>query len=386
MSTFQAHKFRAVDKPLSSEARKEVGSLSSRSIVSSTSASFVYHYGDFRGNPMNILRQHFDLYMYFADWGTKQLMIKLPIDAVDFLELKRYEISTSDYAICGISLNKSSKHVIIDIEWNVEEGGGWMNIDDYDLSDFVAIREAIINGDYSALFVFWLKLAYLKTDPYFEEDEYDEDFDGNLDMETPPIPSALTIQKTQLLAFAEFFEIDEDVIGSAKKAAQNFGKRTKAIDYAELLQNMSETDKDTFLMQLLDGEPRVDIQLKKYLQHFSKASKTTENTILLSKFADLKIEASQERVVAEKREKARKHQLKVDKTAREETTIWESVFYNLDRKTGSSYDLATGMLKDLKDLAVYKNDLSTFQRKMEEIKAKYGRSKVLLKRFTDAKI
>ncbi|MFT6936179.1 MAG: hypothetical protein ACJA1N_000474 [Saprospiraceae bacterium] len=324
--------------------------------------------------------------MYFADWGTKQLMIKLPIDAVDFLELKRYEISTSDYAICGISLNKSSKHVIIDIEWNVEEGGGWMNIDDYDLSDFVAIREAIINGDYSALFVFWLKLAYLKTDPYFEEDEYDEDFDGNLDMETPPIPSALTIQKTQLLAFAEFFEIDEDVIGSAKKAAQNFGKRTKAIDYAELLQNMSETDKDTFLMQLLDGEPRVDIQLKKYLQHFSKASKTTENTILLSKFADLKIEASQERVVAEKREKARKHQLKVDKTAREETTIWESVFYNLDRKTGSSYDLATGMLKDLKDLAVYKNDLPTFQRKMEEIKAKYGRSKVLLKRFTDAKI
>lgn len=385
MGTFQAYKFRAVDTPLSRAAREEVGALSSRSQVSSTSATFVYHYGDFRGNPMNVLRQHFDLYLYFANWGTKQLMIKLPIDAVDYWELKKYEIEASYDPACGISLNKSSKHVIIDIEWNDEEGGGWMDIDDYDLSDFVPIREAILNGDYSALFVYWLKLAEMKADPDFEYDEYDEDF-KEAEAETPPIPAKIIENQRQLAPFAEFFEINDDLIGAAVQAAKQFGKTTKEIDYAELLQNMDETDKDTFLMQVLDGTPRVDVQLKKYLQQFAKANKTTENTTTLSAITDFQILASQERIAAERAEKARKHQLKVEKTAREEATIWKSVFYNLDRKTGTSYDLAVGMLVDLKDLAIYRDDLATFQQKMNDIKDSYGRSKALEKRFINAKL
>ncbi|MFK7949257.1 MAG: hypothetical protein AB8G11_16820 [Saprospiraceae bacterium] len=385
MAEFQAYKFRAVDTPLSSQARKEVGSLSSRSQVSSTSASFVYHYGDFRGNPMNVLRQHFDLYMYFANWGTRQLMIKLPIDAVDYWELKKYEIEASDYATCGISLNKSSKYVIIDIEWNDEEGGGWMDIDDYDLSDFVAIREAILNGDYSALFVYWLKIANMKADPDFEYDEYDEDFQ-EAETETPPIPSQIIKNQRQLIPFTNFFEIDKDLVGATIQAAKQFGQTTQEIDYSELLQNMNETDKDTFLMQVLDGTPRVDVQLKKYLQQFAKANKTTENTTTLSAIADLQILATEERIAAERAEKARKHRLKIEKTAKDETTIWKSVYFNLDRKTGSSYDLAVGMLVDLKDLAIYRDDLLTFQQKMDDIKDSYGRSKALARRFTNAKL
>ena len=385
MGTFQAYKFRAVDTPLSREAREEVSSLSSRSQVSSTSASFVYHYGDFRGNPMNVLRQHFDLYLYFANWGTKQLMIKLPIEAVDYWALKKYEIDASYDATCGISLNKSSKHVIIDIEWNDEEGGGWMDIDDYDLSDFVLIREAILNGDYSALFVYWLKLAEMKADPDFEYDEYDEDF-KEAETETPPIPAKIIENERQLAPFAEFFEINNDLIGAAVQAAKQFENTTKEIDYAALLQNMDETDKDTFLMQVLDGTPRVDVQLKKYLQQFAKANKTTENTTTLSAIADFQILASQERIAAERAEKARKHRLKVEKIAREEATIWKSVFFNLDRKTGSSYDLAVGMLVDLKDLAIYRDDLAAFQQKMNDIKKSYGRSKALERRFINAKL
>ena len=204
MGTFQGYKFLAVDKPLKNEERQSVASLSSRSNVSSTSASFVYHYGDFRGNPMNVLREYFDLHLYFGNWGTKQLMIKFPVNSVDYQALKKYEIEFETHATCALSLNKSSEYVILDLEWNDEEGGGWMDIDDYDLSDFVFIREAIMNGDYGALFLFWLKLAAIKSDPDFE-DFSDEDFDeddeplgfGN-NTQTPPIPSNLEKQEYQL--------------------------------------------------------------------------------------------------------------------------------------------------------------------------------------------
>lgn len=393
MGTFQGYKFRAVDKSLTSQERKAVGSLSSRSEVTANSASFVYHYGDFRGNPMNVLREYFDLHIYFTNWGTKQLMIKFPIDLVDYWALKKYEIDASDYSTCSLSLNKSSKHIIIDLEWNEEEGGGWMDMDDYDLSDFIAIREAILEGDYSALYLFWLKLSKIKFDSEFDEydefdefDEFDEEEDFNKKTKTPPIPSKLPRRLNELEPFIQFFEIEKDLVGAAVLAAQKVVTKEVKINYNILLQEMSETDKDTFLMQVLDGEPRMDIKLKKYLDNLANTTKNVEQHIDLQDVWDLQSTAKTNRINAEKQEAERLHLLKVKKTEREATQIWESVFYNLDRKTGKSYDLAVEMLVDLKDLAVYQNDLTSFFNAMIKIKEKYGRSKVLLQRFINAKL
>lgn len=390
MGTFQGYKFRAVDKSLTSQERKAVGSLSSRSEVTANSASFVYHYGDFRGNPMNVLREYFDLHIYFTNWGTKQLMIKFPIDLVDYWALKKYEIDASDYSTCSLSLNKSSKHIIIDLEWNEEEGGGWMDMDDYDLSDFIAIREAILEGDYSALYLFWLKLSKIKFDSEFDEydefDEFDDEEDFNKKTKTPPIPSKLPRRLNELEPFIQFFEIEKDLVGAAVLAAQKVVTKEVKINYNILLQEMSETDKDTFLMQVLDGESRMDIKLKKYLDNLANTTKNVEQHIDLQDVWDLQSTAKTNRINAEKQEAERLHLLKVKKTEREATQIWESVFYNLDRKTGKSYDLAVEMLVDLKDLAVYQNDLTSFFNAMIKIKEKYGRSKVLLQRFINAKL
>jgi hypothetical protein len=387
MGTFQGYKFLAVDKPLTNEERQSVASLSSRSNVSSTSARFVYHYGDFRGNPMNVLREYFDLHLYFANWGTKQLMLKFPIDSVDYWALKKYEIQFENHATCALSLNKSSKHVILDLEWNDENGGGWMDIDDYDLSDFVFIREAIMNGDYGTLFLFWLKLAAIKYDPDFE-DFGDEDFDedderlgfGN-NTQTPPIPSNLEKQKYQLKAFTDFFEIEENLVDAAIKTSKRYGNSPQKIDYKSLITKMSETEKDRFLMQILAGETRLDIQLKKHLDKVVTIAKHKDATVSLQEIFDLQMGANQEIIATKEAEEARKLQIKIDKTAREENEIWEDVFFNLDHKIAKTYDLAIEMLVDLKALAVYRNDLKSFEEKIRGIKAKYGRSKVLLNRF-----
>lgn len=387
MGHFQAYKFLAVDQPLSSAARKEVAALSSRSKVSSTSASFVYHYGDFKGDPEMVLIEHFDLYMYFSNFGERYLTLKFPKNTVDHWAIKDYEIDIWGH---GIIIKNMSYCLLIQLEWNDEDGGGgWLEEDDYDLADFIRIREAIIDGDYSALFLFWLKIASNKTD--FDEEEYDDDIyedeEDDLeegDIKTPPIPPKLAKSKHLLDAFINYLEIDKDLANAAILAAKSLKVKPQTINYENLLEQLSEVEKDMFLMQLLDGEPRVDLQLKKHLEKQVQKNKSLSNTTTLQTIFNLQHQAQAERKAEERQIAEQQHKAKMEKLAREESIVWNSVYFNLNRKSGNSYQLATDMLVDLKALAIYQNKLASFQEQMTEIKEKYGRSRALLNRLSNA--
>jgi hypothetical protein len=73
MSTYQYYEFRKIESSLSDEAMQTISDLSSRAQVSRTSASFTYNYGDFRSDPLEVLRQHFDALFYTANWGSRRL-------------------------------------------------------------------------------------------------------------------------------------------------------------------------------------------------------------------------------------------------------------------------------------------------------------------------
>ncbi len=73
MSEYQYYEFRAIDRPLSEEQRKRVSALPSRAHVTSHSAIFVYNYGDFRGDPEQLMRDSFDAMLYISNWGTRRL-------------------------------------------------------------------------------------------------------------------------------------------------------------------------------------------------------------------------------------------------------------------------------------------------------------------------
>ena len=66
--------------------------------------------------------------------------------------------------------------------------------------------------------------------------------------------------------------------------------------------------------------------------------------------------------------------------------IWEEVVTHLETKTGSSYDKATQLLTDLKELAIFQKNLPVFQQEITTIKEKYGRSNALVRRFEKAKL
>jgi hypothetical protein len=74
LSEYQYHEFLAVDQPLDEGEQAEVRSLSTRARITATSFVNEYHWGDFRGNPHQLVERYYDAHLYLANWGTRHLM------------------------------------------------------------------------------------------------------------------------------------------------------------------------------------------------------------------------------------------------------------------------------------------------------------------------
>ncbi|MEC4812709.1 MAG: hypothetical protein SAK29_05465 [Scytonema sp. PMC 1069.18] len=90
MSEYQYYEFLALDRSLTASDKAYIESLSSRVQVTSTGAVFVYNYGDFRGDPKQLLERCFDVMLYMANWGSRQLMFRLPKPLVDLTVFEPY--------------------------------------------------------------------------------------------------------------------------------------------------------------------------------------------------------------------------------------------------------------------------------------------------------
>lgn len=95
MSEFQLYQFKAVDRPLTTEEQREVGSWSSRTQPTSTSATFSYAYGDFPKDEEKAVETYFDIMLYLANWGTKRLMMRFPKELVDQEAISKYLIDAN---------------------------------------------------------------------------------------------------------------------------------------------------------------------------------------------------------------------------------------------------------------------------------------------------
>jgi hypothetical protein len=78
MSEYQYYEFRTVDRILTAKEQTQIKKLSSRVHLISTQATFVYSYGDFRGDPEQVLTDYFDIMFYIASWSSWRLMFRFP--------------------------------------------------------------------------------------------------------------------------------------------------------------------------------------------------------------------------------------------------------------------------------------------------------------------
>jgi len=371
MSEFQQYQFRTIDEALNQEQKKRISALSSRSQVTSTSATFVYHYSDFRGNVEKLMTDDFDAMLYVSNWGTMRLMFRFPKSIIDTEAILQYAIVPNNTE-SSLDFFYNDEVLVLDLTIYNEDGGGWMEEDDYSIGDFTPLRKAIIEGDYRMLYLTWVKIA--------QESNADEDLEDE-EISHPPIPNNLKKLDTSLFTFAKTFGINIDMVMAAASFSDK--KPISKIDHIALLANLTNEEKNDFLIRLLDNETHLSIKLKKHLESSlpSKNNQNSSRNISLKELRNATSIEETKRLEKERVAALAAHIRRMDQIARDEELHWKSFHFNVDKKSGRSYDEATATLKDLSDMYMHRGKQKEFDTKLKKILEGIS-SKALLDRFS----
>ena len=377
MSVYQYYEFQAIDRPLGEADRRELRRLSTRARITATSFVNHYNWGDFKGNPRELMERWFDLHLYVANWGTRRLIIRLPRRFLDRSRLKVF-LREVDWVATPVS----GRHRIIDIHYRDEETGYYEPDDDGLgwLGALAPLRAELLSGDLRLFYLLWLTAVEAGD----LEDEEEEPLPG-----LGPLSGALE-------AFANFFNIDPDLVQAAAEAplVGDFAKvsgeaRRRAVEA------IPEAEKTALLRRLADGDPHVMFDVQRKIRQAVR-SPGAETQARRRTVADLRGRAETireehrvaeaRRLEAERRRKAeeaeRKRRVRAIAVRRRGEKVWDEVETEISRRHASAYVRAVGLLRDLQTVAEEDGTMEEFSKRVRSIRDRHPRKKRFLERLT----
>ena len=379
MSEYQYYEFLAVDRPLGATALAAVRALSTRARITSTSFVNTYHWGDFKGNPRALVERYYDAFLYTANWGTRQFMVRLPTRLLDPRVAQRY--CTTDAA----STWTRAAHVLIDLTYTCEEGGEWDDEDDLGegkLASIIPARADLAGGDLRLLYLAWLHSVSC--------DQVDPD-----DVE-PPVPAGLDDLPASLHALTDLLRIDRDLLAVAAQASAALLTRAPTTaEWRSRLTGLSPRDKDDVLLRLLKDDPHVGAELRRRLSTPSPEPQPRDEprTVADLTAAARTRAADRERRAAEQRANAAAARQKaaaaarsrhLDALAAEGESAWQRVDTLIRATKPKEYDQAVTLLTDLRDVAARENRPEDADQRVRRIRATYPNRPALLQRLDRA--
>jgi hypothetical protein len=198
MSVYQWIEFRAVDAPLDDAALEFMHEQSTRAAIDRWSFTNEYHFGDFRGDSIEMMRRGYDVHVHYANFGVRRIYLRLPDG---FLHAERLAPFLLDSEIDWDPDDNGTGGILsIDPEG---DAGTWDWMEDVQslATDLVPLREMIIAGDFRPLYIAHIALNY--------DDEALE----------PPIPAGLQEEHYALDRFCSFYEVDPDLVSVAAEGS-----------------------------------------------------------------------------------------------------------------------------------------------------------------------
>lgn len=318
MSEYQYYEFRTIDRPLGEADRRALRTLSTRARITATSFTNSYEWGDFKGDPDELMEQWFDLHLYLANWGTHRLIIKLPAQMIDRRGLDAF-LEKVDCAVvravgAALILDITRDELDVDDDW--DEEAGW-------LAALAPLRGELLSGDLRLLYLLWLIAV---------EDEV-------LQADEPEPLSGIGPMTEALETFAAFFGIDPDLVEAASEA------------------------------DILPDSRRTVGELRARALAIRRARERTQ--------AD---KAAAERKRREREaEKARR--MRLDAIIRQGDGVWCEIESEIERRNAAGYDKAMSLLFDLKTIAEEQGSIEEFQHRLRAIRENHARKGRFIERL-----
>jgi hypothetical protein len=376
VSEYQYYEFTAVDRPLTTREQGELRSLSTRADITATSFVNTYQWGDFKGDPRQLMERYFDAHLYLANWGTRRLMLRLPKRVLDPATVADYCVGDS------ASAWTAGKHVIVRLHREDEDGTDEWDLDGHGLlTSIIPVRAGLAAGDLRVLYLGWLRCVQ-SLELADEEPE-------------PPVPAGLGTLGASLTAVAEFLCIDPDLLAaSADGSAQAAADEPTAAQLRSWVTGLPAREKDTILTDLITGgDSHLRSQLLRHYrdEHPADPSTTTAPRTagqLLAAAADLRAERERRDAEQHEHERVRRErsaaaarERQLDALAVDQPAAWQQVDALIATKKPREYDTAVQLLVDLRDLGERDGNTAPFRQRLAELRMEHARKPSLLERL-----
>ncbi len=369
MSEYQYYEFQAIDRRLGTDEMAELRSFSTRAQITPTSFVNEYEWGDFKGDEDAWMEKYFDAFLYFANWGTRVLKLRLSSRLLDRATADLY---------CGAdsaSVREHKGNTIITFNSDEEEEE-WPDESDA-LSVLIPIRTQLARGDLRSLYIGWLRCAQA----------------GELDDEEvePPVPPGLGDLDGSLERLVDFLRVDTDLLEVAAAASPPLAARTLTREaIRKWMAGRPRAEKDDYLERLLTGdEPALAAEVQRLIGNQNAAASASSGTRTVEALLRAAQEAGDERRRAEaaraEAEKKRRDDEAalarakyLDDLVRREPAVWAEIEALIATKQPASYDRAVGLLVDLRDAAAAHDGESNFLGRLERVRTEHARKPSLL--------
>lgn len=381
MSEYQYYEWQTIDRPLTSGQRAAVDKLSSHIDVSSTRAQVDYSWGNFKHDPINVLAEYFDAYLYMANWGSRELAFRFPADLLDPAGIRPYLVD--DY----VTLEQRKGYYILAFDMAEEDDRyDWLE-PGHELSDLAPLRNDILTGDYRMLYLAWLRAAGIRAGyAHMEEEEEDEEKDDK--QEEPPIPAGLNKLTAALKTFVDWSELDPHLLQAAARSASQ-AQPPAETNWDAAIAQLSRAECDAFLRRLVADEAHLSLTLRRHLEQKTGSAEKTptapRRTMAELQEVQKSLQAAEAQRQAET--KRRQQEQRMADLAQREEAIWQGV----ERLLATSYkpkdyDTVAAELAQLRQLAESRQSLPAFQGRLDSLIEPYTRRSSLMDRLKNKKV
>lgn len=375
MSEYQYYEFLAIDRPLDAREQRELRALSTRARITPTHFVNTYEWGDLKGDPRALMASYFDAFLYLANWGTRQLMFRLPSSVLDL------EVASRFCATNIASAWSAGDKVIVSLT-SEKEDDYWDESAEESLSSILPVRSELAVGDRRLLYLAWLLSVDARV---LEQDELE-----------PPVPPGLAELNGPLRAVVEFLRLDEDLLSVAAEASEPMNPiAPSAAQLSRWVARLPDREKQDVLVRLASGDPDVSREFVRRFRTDSNPTLDRQGTRTVAELQDAALQAregrerltarrlAQERTGRERARAAAREQHLTALAARQEQA-WTRVYDAIETRQPAQYDEAVKILKDLHAVSQREDRRDAFYDQLTDLRQRHSKKVSLLERLERA--
>jgi hypothetical protein len=366
VSEYQCYEFLALDRRLTAQEMAELRSISTRAEITPTRFWNEYQWGDLKADPAKLLARYFDLHLYFANWGTRRLMFRLPVAAVDLDALRTYAPGGP------VTLTTTGEHAVLDLWSEVEEPeDDWFEAGHLAAS-LTPLRAELLRGDRRVAYLAWLLAVQA----------------GEVSSRTrePPVPRDLDAESGPQAALAEFLRLDRDLLAAAAEGGDQ--EDDEADRFRAWVKSLPVQERERWLLRAADNPdlPVGSELLGEFHRAHPPVTGRQRRTVMRLQERAEELRAARRRAAAERAAQARAaaaaaRSRRLAALARQGEAAWRELEQLVEAR---SYDQAVRLAIDLRAAAAQAGKPEEFDRRIAEVKQRHARRRGFLDRLRHA--